>query len=369
MIKSIRFKRFKSFKAEQTLELRPITVIIGKNNSGKSAILKLVRMLQHSINEDKFVPSLEITKNECPLIYNCETYKYADKLDDLAYLKKLTAHPISISLWFENDNPEIHTEINTFEKLEAFKEYTIATQSWTYLEDEKKFNSTFNKSLSNLRENVVYWSALRPQLERIYAKPSAKKDKIDLQLINFVENKTLKEATQDWYQTNLSLNFDFKYQSLAQDLFSLHEIKDSTLINLADTGEGIAQTLPIVIETLKNEANTLHIVEQPELHLHPAAHASMAQLFADAVNKNNSVKFLVETHSDNFVLRLRTLCAKGLLSPKQIKLYYIEKQEGESQLTEIVIDEMGEVNWWPENVFSEAADEVMNLRIAQFTKK
>ena len=41
MINKISFKNYKLFKEKQTLELKPITILIGKNNSGKSAVLKL----------------------------------------------------------------------------------------------------------------------------------------------------------------------------------------------------------------------------------------------------------------------------------------------------------------------------------------
>ena len=50
MVKEIKFKNFKIFRNWQTLKLRPITVLIGKNNSGKSAIAKLPAMIANSLN-------------------------------------------------------------------------------------------------------------------------------------------------------------------------------------------------------------------------------------------------------------------------------------------------------------------------------
>ena len=47
-------------------------------------------------------------------------------------------------------------------------------------------------------------------------------------------------------------------------------------------------------------------VEEPELHLHPSAHALVADLFLQAATSDGSrVRFLVETHSETFLLRLR----------------------------------------------------------------
>ena len=52
MINKISFKNYKLFKEKQTLELKPITILIGKNNSGKSAVLKLPVMISGSLSGD-----------------------------------------------------------------------------------------------------------------------------------------------------------------------------------------------------------------------------------------------------------------------------------------------------------------------------
>ncbi|ENI5461280.1 AAA family ATPase [Flavobacterium psychrophilum] len=49
MINKISFKNYKLFKEKQTLELKPITILIGKNNSGKSAVLKLPVLISNSL--------------------------------------------------------------------------------------------------------------------------------------------------------------------------------------------------------------------------------------------------------------------------------------------------------------------------------
>jgi len=50
MINKIRFKNYKSFKDYQELELKPMTIIIGKNSSGKSAVTKLPVLIDNSFN-------------------------------------------------------------------------------------------------------------------------------------------------------------------------------------------------------------------------------------------------------------------------------------------------------------------------------
>jgi AAA15 family ATPase/GTPase len=50
MISKIKFKNFKLFKDWQTLEIKPITILIGKNNTGKTAVLKLIPLLESSLS-------------------------------------------------------------------------------------------------------------------------------------------------------------------------------------------------------------------------------------------------------------------------------------------------------------------------------
>ena len=52
MITKIKFKNYKAFPDLEELELRPVTLIIGKNSSGMSSILKLIALLTSMVNEN-----------------------------------------------------------------------------------------------------------------------------------------------------------------------------------------------------------------------------------------------------------------------------------------------------------------------------
>lgn len=51
MIKQLKLSNFRIFDDEVTIRFRPITVLIGRNNSGKSSVIKFLLMLQQSIND------------------------------------------------------------------------------------------------------------------------------------------------------------------------------------------------------------------------------------------------------------------------------------------------------------------------------
>lgn len=56
MVYRICFKNYKIFRQWQMLELRPITILIGKNNSGKSAVLKLMTVIEGALNTTQDLP-------------------------------------------------------------------------------------------------------------------------------------------------------------------------------------------------------------------------------------------------------------------------------------------------------------------------
>ena len=52
MLKELKISNFRGFDEEVVVRFAPITVFIGKNNSGKSSIIKFLLMLQQSLSQD-----------------------------------------------------------------------------------------------------------------------------------------------------------------------------------------------------------------------------------------------------------------------------------------------------------------------------
>src|SRR5262249_469123 len=77
--------------------------------------------------------------------------------------------------------------------------------------------------------------------------------------------------------------------------------------NLALAGEGLQQVLPVVVHQLwrqQSRAETfLDVIEQPELHLHAAAQAPLADLFIGTALQGRGA-LLLETHSKPILLRV-----------------------------------------------------------------
>ena len=91
-------------------------------------------------------------------------------------------------------------------------------------------------------------------------------------------------------------------------------------------GFGVSQCLPVLIQGAIMAPFTSLMVEQPEAQLHPTAQLALGSYFADLWN-NRRVRTIIETHSDNILLRLRRLIANGELSHEDVSVAFFTFDE------------------------------------------
>lgn len=131
-------------------------------------------------------------------------------------------------------------------------------------------------------------------------------------------------------------------------------------INVANMGEGISQLLPIIARVLTTRPGGALLIEQPELHLHPAAQADLADLFiAGALTGGR--QYIVETHSEHLVLRLRRRIAEGTLRPDQVSILYVERDGKSSTVRPLDLNNEGNFDDWPEGFFEERYREALAI--------
>jgi predicted ATPase len=101
-------------------------------------------------------------------------------------------------------------------------------------------------------------------------------------------------------------------------------------------------------------------VEQPELHLHPAMQARIADVFIEAAMGGRNVQFLIETHSESLMLRFLRRIREGTLNPESIQVLYVDQDaEGASQIHDLPISPSGEfLADWPKGFFDERLEEL-----------
>lgn len=121
------------------------------------------------------------------------------------------------------------------------------------------------------------------------------------------------------------------------------------LVNIADVGFGVSQTLPVVVALLAAEPTQLVYLEQPEIHLHPRAQVTFANLLARAVERG--VRVVVETHSALLVRAVQTLVAKQQLRSMDVILHWFSRdpRTGDTNISTGELDEAGAFGDWPED--------------------
>lgn len=147
------------------------------------------------------------------------------------------------------------------------------------------------------------------------------------------------------------------------DIWTTH--KDSLFsANLADTGFGSSQVLPVIVSLYTSPSGSTLLYEQPEIHLHPAAQAELGSVFVKACKRdiNKSKRIVIETHSENLILRIRTEVAKGEINPEDVMIYYIEPNSSGHIVKRIPLDKKGKFQAeWPKGFFEEAYQESLEL--------
>ncbi len=127
-------------------------------------------------------------------------------------------------------------------------------------------------------------------------------------------------------------------------------------VNIADTGFGVSQVLPVLVALLAAERGQLVYLEQPEIHLHPRAQVALAKVLAKAAKRG--VRVVAETHSATMLLAIQTLVAKKTISPEIIKLHWFKRrpQDGITDVISADLDEAGAFGEWPEDFADVALD-------------
>ena len=124
------------------------------------------------------------------------------------------------------------------------------------------------------------------------------------------------------------------------DPFQLQvKVRSGSQANLVDVGYGVSQSLPILVD-VRFEKNRTFLLQQPEVHLHPRAQAELAALFVESFKKNGN-RFLIETHSDYIIDRVRILVRQGRLNADDVSILYFEPTGNAVSIHSMALDDNG----------------------------
>ena len=183
----------------------------------------------------------------------------------------------------------------------------------------------------------------------------------------------LVRMVEDWFETAMGGNRVKLVRAGGLPRLFVHDAARDVDVDICDTGAGFAQVLPVVVQAFALQTGRIHtpiaIVEQPELHLHPAAHGNIADLICNTAKaRRDEVRYICETHSEQFVTRIRRRVAEGSFPPEMVKIISVGHQAALDDVQEplriIELDSFGNPNAWPLGVFNEAFDDLVHLREA-----
>ena len=126
-------------------------------------------------------------------------------------------------------------------------------------------------------------------------------------------------------------------------------------LGMTAVGVGVSQALPVLVMALAAPPGSVLLLEQPELHLHPAVQQRLADFLLACAGSGRQV--IVETHSDHLVTRLRRRIAEapGDELVDSVAVVLAERDAAGTRLYRLPTNRYGGLDEWPEGFFDEGA--------------
>ncbi|MDO7876738.1 DUF3696 domain-containing protein [Hymenobacter sp. ASUV-10] len=183
--------------------------------------------------------------------------------------------------------------------------------------------------------------------------------------------RTVEEHVAHWLK-ELGLIYSFKVQPIAPNRkeyeVRIQRTAESASVFLTDVGFGVSQILPVLVLLFYVPEGSTVILEQPEIHLHPAVQAGLADVFIDAI-KRRRLQIVLESHSEHLLQRLQRRMAEEVIDTEAVKLYFTAIKEGRSELTALDLDEYGNIRNWPEGFFGDTLGEAAAMMEAEMKRR
>ena len=141
-------------------------------------------------------------------------------------------------------------------------------------------------------------------------------------------------------------------------------------VELASVGVGVSQVLPVLTVCLLAEPGDIVLLEQPELHLHPALQMRLADFLLACVDSGRQI--IVETHSEHLVNRLRRRVAEDGSNDvgELVRIVFAERDaEGHTVFRPSDINPLGGLSEdWPDGFLDLGARDAQKLLQAGLAK-
>ena len=115
--------------------------------------------------------------------------------------------------------------------------------------------------------------------------------------------------------------------------------------NIVDVGYGVSQIFPMLARVMRASQRGIRatfLLQEPEVHLHPRAQAELGSFLVQSAVKDGHI-FIIETHGDGIIDRVRVCVSHGEIAPEDVVILYFErdKKTGAVKIHPIHVDKMG----------------------------
>lgn|GEM_PF-4476428 len=173
----------------------------------------------------------------------------------------------------------------------------------------------------------------------------------------------LAEAVDSWL-AYLDIGERVSVQNLGKLGIGLQVEVNGFRRDLTSVGVGVSQALPIVVAVLAAPRNGLFLVEQPELHLHPAVQSRLADFILYA---RPDLSIIVETHSEALLTRIRRRISERKVWRPKVAVTFIESTGKGSTSRDLHFDQFGDLSEWPRGFLSDIGEDTAAIVQANLT--
>lgn len=338
LINSLGLKNFKCFE-ELDVKFAPITLLTGANSSGKSSLINAI---------------LAVLQTEGFPHYLSPNGRYVNmgSFDEIVY-KNDPASLFSIYIDF------VRTD-STFDTKWERNHNSLPRQ---FYETDLSFEP------DNFDEHFNYIGSFRLPPERTYYQKAKAQSKVDTdggsyidQIIEWEESNSDKLTELNEVLNHLGLFTAIKSHRLkgGRVELSVRTHSKAKFASLTDVGFGISQFLPIIVADLQLSTDSCLAVSQPEIHLHPKIQATFGNYLASQIS-NTQKQYIIETHSEYLLNRIRLLLVTGELKPEDVCVLYFENDGFKSTTYNVEFSTDGQIKGAPESFFDTYGIDVMNI--------
>ena len=366
MLDQLELRNFKCFELLK-LPLGPLTLLSGTNASGKSSVLQSLVLLHQTMREHEWSTRLMLNGNVAQFGTVTDVVDQVhgrDRFDVGLFDEKTSCH------WsFTGDRQDMSLEVNRVEAGgeisdnpatlrhllpvdvdEASKSMAVRVRDLTYITAEREGP----REIYSLEDQYSV-TVVGPQGENaVSVLYRGRDDRIAEELI--VENS----APTLLHQVGARLATFFP--GCAVDVqqvpnanavtLGVRTSTDTGFLRPVHCGFGITQVLPIIVAALSATKGNILLIENPEVHLHPAGQALMGRLFSDVAQAG--IQVIVETHSDHVLNGVRRSVKSGRMPAEDVVVHFLRQRLGDSaQVLSPALDISGNIDVWPEGFFDQ----------------